>query len=127
MQYNSDANQNANQQNPAAFQQEEERRISTNTPDKHYDLISVLYHALEGAQTYAQYAEDAGRAGDKELAQFFLQVQQQQISDLYPFAFFCDAAFLVLPFIFHKLSLSPLVYLLFFLFHSTFALALASS
>lgn len=68
------------QQTPAGFQQAEPRRVSTNTSDKHYDLVSVLYHALEGAQTYAQYAEDAGREGDQELAQFFVQVQQSQIS-----------------------------------------------
>ncbi len=68
------------QQNPAGFQQAETRRVSTNTSDKHYDLVSVLYHALEGAQTYAQYAEDAGREGDQELAQFFVQAQQSQTS-----------------------------------------------
>ena len=68
------------QQNPTAFQGTEAHRVSTNTPDKYYDLISVLYHALDGAQTYAQYAEDADREGDNELAQFFLQTQQAQIS-----------------------------------------------
>lgn len=56
------------------------KRVSTNTPDPHFDLISVLYHALNGAQTYAVYAEDAGREGDQELAQFFVQCQQNQIS-----------------------------------------------
>jgi rubrerythrin len=51
---------------------------STNTSNKHYDLVSILYHALEGAQTYARYVEDAGQEGDQELAQFFLQVQQEE-------------------------------------------------
>lgn len=68
------------QSNPLAFQGAEEHRVSTNTSDKDYDLVSVLYHALEGAQTYAQYAEDAGREGDQELVQFFIQIQQHQIS-----------------------------------------------
>ncbi|HZR41921.1 MAG TPA: hypothetical protein VFB12_17500 [Ktedonobacteraceae bacterium] len=51
---------------------------STSTSNKHYDLVSVLYHALEGAQTYGTYAQDAEREGDQELAQFFRQVQQSQ-------------------------------------------------
>jgi rubrerythrin len=55
-----------------------QKATSTATPDPHYDLVSVLYHALEGAQTYARYAEDAGQHGDKELAQFFIRVQQEE-------------------------------------------------
>lgn len=51
---------------------------STSTSHKDYDLVSVLYHALEGAQTYARYVEDAGQEGDQELAQFFLQAQQEE-------------------------------------------------
>ena len=73
MQYNQNAQD-------ADLQATEGHRISTNTPDQHYDLVSVLYHALEGAQTCAQYAEDAGREGDKELAQFFVQAQQGQLA-----------------------------------------------
>jgi hypothetical protein len=81
VQYNQDPQQYS--QNPAtptgaAFT--EPRGTATNTPDQHYDLISVLYHALEGAQTSARYAEDAGRTGDQELAQFFVQVQQNQVA-----------------------------------------------
>lgn len=72
--------QGQNPENMANYSPTEPRRVSTNTPDHQYDLVSVLYHALEGAQTYAQYAEDAGREGDQELAQFFLQTQQNQIS-----------------------------------------------
>lgn len=78
MQYNPEANQPQMQPNPAGMQSTEGRRTSTNTPDQHYDLISVLYHALEGAQTCAQYADDASREGDQELAQFFIQTQQNQ-------------------------------------------------
>lgn len=74
------SNMGQNQQNAATFQGTDAHRVSTHTSDKHYDLVSVLYHALEGAQTYAQYAEDAGREGDKELAQFFVQVQQNQLA-----------------------------------------------
>lgn len=80
MQYNPEPENVQNQPNPAAFQSTEAHRVSTNTPDKDYDLISVIYHALEGAQTYAQYVEDASSVGDTELTQFFLQTQQSQIS-----------------------------------------------
>jgi hypothetical protein len=38
-----------------------------------YDLVSVLYHALEGGATYDKYIQDA----EQELAQFFRQVQQE--------------------------------------------------
>lgn len=82
MQFNPEIENVPDQSNAAAFQGAEAQthRVSTNTSDKEYDLISVLYHALEGAQVYAQYAEDAGREGDQELAQFFIQAQQSQIS-----------------------------------------------
>ena len=49
----------------------------TGTPDEHYDLVSVLYHALQGAQTDQQYIDDARKAGDEELADFLQEVQQQ--------------------------------------------------
>ena len=46
----------------------------TGTPDPHYNLVSVLYHALQGADTIDKYVADAG--DDAELAQFFSQVKQ---------------------------------------------------
>lgn len=42
-----------------------------------YDLISVAYHALQGAETYECYVQDAQKEGDQELADFFRQTQQQ--------------------------------------------------
>ncbi|HSC99869.1 MAG TPA: hypothetical protein VLI21_13265 [Casimicrobiaceae bacterium] len=42
-----------------------------------YDLISVMYHTLQGWETYEQYAQDADQAGQQEIAQFFREVQQQ--------------------------------------------------
>jgi hypothetical protein len=50
---------------------------ATGTPDAHYNLISVIYHALQGAETYDQYAADAERAGDRELARFLRDVQAE--------------------------------------------------
>jgi hypothetical protein len=49
----------------------------TGTPDPVYDLISVAYHALQGAETYEQYARDAQQQGDQELAEFFRKTRQQ--------------------------------------------------
>jgi hypothetical protein len=44
--------------------------------DEHYDLVSVLYHALQGDETLDQYIEDAEDAEDTELAAHFRSVQQ---------------------------------------------------
>ena len=37
------------------------------TCNEHYDLISVLYHALEGAWKCETYSRDAEQAGDETL------------------------------------------------------------
>jgi rubrerythrin len=50
---------------------------TTGTPNTTYNLVSVLYHALEGATTYDQYAQDAEREGDQELARYFRETVQQ--------------------------------------------------
>jgi hypothetical protein len=49
---------------------------STGTSNPEYNLVSVLYHALQGAELYEKYASDAG--GDQDLASFFREVQQQE-------------------------------------------------
>lgn len=46
----------------------------TGTPDPIYNLISVLYHSLQGAETYEQYQRDAEQAGDQDLASFFREM-----------------------------------------------------
>jgi hypothetical protein len=51
---------------------------ATGTPDATYNLVSVLYHALQGAETYRQYIQDAEQAGDPELVQFFRAAQTWQ-------------------------------------------------
>lgn len=55
----------------------------TGTRDEHYNLISVLYHALQGADTCTAYALDAEAAGDGRLAEFFREagVIQTQLAD----------------------------------------------
>ncbi|MFN8475596.1 MAG: hypothetical protein U0822_25670 [Anaerolineae bacterium] len=55
-----------------------EQQSQTGTRDTTYDLVSILYHALQGAETYGQYMQDAEGRGDKDVAQFFGQVQQEE-------------------------------------------------
>ena len=51
----------------------------TGTRDEQYDLISVLYHALHGAENCEMYATDAEAAGEIELAAFFREAQERQM------------------------------------------------
>jgi hypothetical protein len=48
---------------------------TTGTRDEHYNLISVLYHALHGAENCDRYASDAEISGDERLAAFFRETQ----------------------------------------------------
>lgn len=50
--------------------------INTPTSDKNYDVISVMYHLLQGSDTLDQYCADAENSNDKELAAFFREVQE---------------------------------------------------
>jgi hypothetical protein len=56
---------------------------TTGTRDEQYNVISVLYHALQGADTCGTYLQDAEQAGDQELVQFFREVQDtyRQLGD----------------------------------------------
>ncbi len=47
---------------------------ATGTSDPTYNVISVVYHALQGAETIQTYLDDSGV--DDELKTFFQQVQQ---------------------------------------------------
>ena len=51
---------------------------TTGTRDEHYNLISVLYHALHGAENCDRYASDAEIAGDEHLAAFLREGQGMQ-------------------------------------------------
>jgi hypothetical protein len=46
--------------------------------DETYGLVSVLYHAFQGAETYTKYIADAERAGEEEIASFFRECQEQE-------------------------------------------------
>jgi hypothetical protein len=51
---------------------------TTGTRDEHYNLVSVLYHALHGAENCDRYAADAEVTGDERLAAFFRDAQAMQ-------------------------------------------------
>lgn len=53
----------------------------TGTRDETYDVIAVLYHALQGAENCQTYCQDA--SGDQELRRFFEDAlnQQRQLAD----------------------------------------------
>ena len=55
-----------------------ETEAETGTLDVHYNLVSVLYHALQGAALYSEFAEDAEAEGDTELAEFFSEIQDEE-------------------------------------------------
>ena len=48
---------------------------ATGTRDEHYNLISVLYHALHGAENCETYMFDAETTGRGELVAFFREAQ----------------------------------------------------
>jgi CBS domain-containing protein len=52
---------------------------STGTRDEHYNLVSVLYHALHGADNCERYALDAEAAGRDDIAAFFREAQAMQV------------------------------------------------
>src|SRR5215210_6673743 len=52
---------------------------TTGTRDEHYNLVSVLYHALHGAENCEIYALDAEAAGRDDIATFFREVQVGQV------------------------------------------------
>jgi hypothetical protein len=43
-----------------------------------YGVVSVLYHALQGAETYGKYVADARKSGDSELEDFFRECQSEE-------------------------------------------------
>ena len=52
---------------------------TTGTRDEHYNLVSVLYHALHGAENCETYALDAAAAGRDDLVTFFREAQVGQV------------------------------------------------
>jgi hypothetical protein len=52
---------------------------ATQERDDVYGLVSVLYHALQGAENYAKYAQDARRSGDEDIIEFFEECQAEEV------------------------------------------------
>ena len=52
---------------------------NTGTHDTTYNLLSIIYHALQGAETYEKYINDAEQSGDTELAQYFRDVRDHNV------------------------------------------------
>lgn len=50
---------------------------STGARDEQYDVVSVLYHALKGAETVSRYIDDAREAEDEELVEFLTETQDE--------------------------------------------------
>jgi hypothetical protein len=50
----------------------------TGERDENYALVSVLYHALQGAETYGKYIADAERARDDELVEFLTECRDEE-------------------------------------------------
>ena len=42
-----------------------------------YDLVSIQYHALKGAEVYSRYLDDAHAADHPELTEFIEECQRQ--------------------------------------------------
>lgn len=55
-----------------------QEKQQTTTNDIVYDLSSVLYHALQAAQSSSVYIQDAEQAGQQELVSFLREVQQDE-------------------------------------------------
>jgi hypothetical protein len=53
-----------------------EARPKSGTKDKNYDLVAVTHLCLEHVWRLDQYAQDAERAGDEELATLFRRMQE---------------------------------------------------
>jgi hypothetical protein len=64
----------------AADTRDEEDEMATGETgfdDVTYDLISVQYHSLKAGHDYGQYVRDAENAEQKEIADFFRQVMDE--------------------------------------------------
>jgi hypothetical protein len=51
-------------------------KTETTVPDKDYNLISILYQSLQGAESCEKYRKDAEKENDQELVQFFEEVKE---------------------------------------------------
>lgn len=57
--------------------QSDDSQGDTGTRDIIYNLVSTVYHTLQGAETEAMYIADAEQLGDQELVQFFRDLKDE--------------------------------------------------
>lgn len=50
----------------------------TGASDVEYNLISTLYHLLQGNENLTRYEQDARQAGDNDSASYFREMREQQ-------------------------------------------------
>ncbi len=50
---------------------------NTGTKDETFNLVSILYHALQSAETIDKYIENGGQGGGDELNQFFRETKEE--------------------------------------------------
>lgn len=48
----------------------------TGTDDVSYNLVSVLYHTLQEAETLEKYIKDAEASGDQDVISFFREIKE---------------------------------------------------
>jgi hypothetical protein len=56
------------------------QHAETGERDESYNLISVLYHALKGAETCGTYLRDAEAADDEDLVEFFEDTRAEHVA-----------------------------------------------
>jgi hypothetical protein len=56
------------------------RGSETGERDETYNLVSVLYHALQGAETISAYIRDAEGVEDEELVEFFEETRTEYVA-----------------------------------------------
>lgn len=54
-------------------------QTSQQVSDTEYDLISLVYHALQSADTYQIYEDDAKESGNTELQQLVSEAREQNM------------------------------------------------
>lgn len=68
----------AQEAEPARGSSKQETRAQGDAEDDHvYGLASVLYHALQGVTAARKYADDARRAGEDDLVEFFEECHRE--------------------------------------------------
>lgn len=51
--------------------------MNTGTDDVTYNLVSVLYHTLQEAETVEKYIRDAQAMGKEDVTRFFRELQEE--------------------------------------------------